>query len=104
MPLLSPMSAIAGQLSVVVGSYHLLKPNKGMGTLIGSYKDIKLRIVTVIGAGVAGTEAIEKALANKSHVKVIDLSLKRDLMSWKQNLVIRISNILFRAKILLPKH
>ena len=77
MPLLSPMSAIAGQLSVVVGSYHLLKPNKGMGTLIGSYKDIKRRIVTVIGAGVAGTEAIEKALANKSHVKVIDLSQKR---------------------------
>ena len=77
MPLLSPMSAIAGQLSVVVGSYHLLKPNKGMGTLIGSYKDIEPRVVTVIGAGVAGTEAIEKALANKSFVKVIDLSSKR---------------------------
>tara|TARA_B100001093_G_scaffold96756_1_gene88720 strand:+ start:133 stop:1221 length:1089 start_codon:yes stop_codon:yes gene_type:complete len=77
MPLLSPMSAIAGQLSIVVGSYHLLKPNKGMGTLIGSYKDIKPRVVTVIGAGVAGTEAIQKALANGSYVKVIDLSEKR---------------------------
>ena len=77
MPLLSPMSAIAGQLSIVVGSYHLLKPNKGMGTLIGSFKEIKPRVVTVIGAGVAGTEAIDKAIANKSHVKVIDLSEKR---------------------------
>jgi alanine dehydrogenase len=40
MPLLSPMSSIAGQLSVIVGSYHLLKPNKGMGTLIGCFSDI----------------------------------------------------------------
>mgnify|MGYP001196024842 CR=1 FL=1 len=77
MPLLSPMSAIAGELSIVVGSYHLLKPNKGMGILIGSCKDIKPRIVTVIGAGVAGTEAIQKALANGSYVKVIDLSENR---------------------------
>jgi len=77
MPLLSPMSAIAGQLSIVVGSYHLLKPNKGMGTLIGSLKDMKPRVVTVIGAGIAGTEAIYNAIANKAHVKVIDLSEKR---------------------------
>jgi alanine dehydrogenase len=77
MPLLSPMSTIAGQLSVVVGSYHLLKPNKGMGTLIGSIKDISPRVVTVIGAGVAGTEAIEKAINNKAHIKIIDLSQKR---------------------------
>ena len=77
MPLLSPMSAIAGQLSIVVGSYHLLKPNKGMGTLIGAFQDVEPRVVTVIGAGVAGTEAIEKAIDNKAHLKIIDLSEKR---------------------------
>ena len=77
MPLLSPMSAIAGQLSVVVGSYHLLKPNKGMGILIGAFQDVEPRVVTVIGAGVAGTEAIEKAIDNKAHLKIIDLSEKR---------------------------
>jgi len=77
MPLLSPMSTIAGQLSVIVGSYHLLKPNKGMGTLIGSIKDISPRVVTVIGAGVAGAEAIEKAISNRAHLKIIDLSQKR---------------------------
>jgi alanine dehydrogenase len=77
MPLLAPMSAIAGQLSFIVGSYHLLKPNQGMGTLIGNFKDIEPRVVTVIGAGVAGTEAIEKAISNKAHVKIIDLSEKR---------------------------
>ena len=77
MPLLSPMSAIAGQLSVVVGSYYLLKPNKGMGILIGAFQDVEPRVVTVIGAGVAGTEAIEKAIDNKAHIKIIDLSEKR---------------------------
>jgi alanine dehydrogenase len=77
MPLLAPMSAIAGQLSVIVGSYHLLKPNKGMGTLIGAFNDIEPRVVTVIGAGVAGTEAIEKAISNKAYLKIIDLSEKR---------------------------
>ena len=49
LPLLAPMSAIAGQLSIVVGSYHLLKPNGGVGTLIGAFKDVEPRIVTVIG-------------------------------------------------------
>ena len=77
MPLLAPMSAIAGQLSVIVGSYHLLKPNQGMGTLIGAFADIQPRIVTVIGAGIAGTEAIDKAISNKAYVKIIDLSEKR---------------------------
>ena len=77
MPLLSPMSAIAGQLSIIVGSYHLLKPNKGMGTLIGDMDDVERRVVTVIGAGVAGTMAIEKAINNKAYLKIIDLSQKR---------------------------
>ena len=77
LPLLAPMSAIAGQLSIVVGSYHLLKPNKGRGTLIGSFGEIDPRVVTVIGAGVAGTEAIEKAIGNNAHVKIIDLSKER---------------------------
>tara|TARA_B000000477_G_scaffold48848_1_gene41244 strand:- start:153 stop:1241 length:1089 start_codon:yes stop_codon:yes gene_type:complete len=77
MPLLAPMSSIAGQISVVVGSYHLLKHNQGKGVLIGSFGDISPRVVTVIGGGVAGTEAIAKAFANNAFVKVIDLSKKR---------------------------
>jgi alanine dehydrogenase len=77
MPLLAPMSSIAGQLSIVVGSYHLLKPNKGMGTLIGAMEDIHPRTITVIGAGVAGTMAIDKAINNKAYLKIIDLSQKR---------------------------
>ena len=71
LPLLAPMSAIAGQLGVVVGSYHLLKPNNGRGTLLSN---LDPRVVTVIGAGVAGKEAIAKAKANHAHVKAIDLN------------------------------
>ena len=77
MPLLSPMSEIAGQLGVIVGSYFLLKPNRGMGTLIGSINDLEPRTITIIGAGVAGTAAIKKAIDNRAKVKVIDLSSKK---------------------------
>ena len=77
LPLLAPMSSIAGQISIVVGSYFLLKPNKGLGVMLGEFIGIDKRVVTVIGAGVAGTEAIKKALANNAHVKVIDLSEQR---------------------------
>jgi len=77
MPLLSPMSEIAGQLSVIVGSYFLLKPNSGMGTLIGSINDLEPRTITIIGAGVAGTEAIKKAVDNGATVKIIDLSSEK---------------------------
>ena len=71
LPLLAPMSAIAGQLSVLVGSYHLLKPNNGRGTLLSH---LDPRIVSVIGAGVAGKEAISKAKSNQAQVRVIDLN------------------------------
>lgn len=74
LPLLSPMSSIAGQLSIIVGSYFLLKHNKGRGTLLGEVSNLEPRVVTVIGAGVAGTEAIIKALSNGAFVKIIELS------------------------------
>ena len=74
MPLLAPMSTIAGKLAVVVGSYHLLKHNKGKGVMIGKLDDIDPRIVSVIGAGVAGTQSISKAIDNNAHVKVLDTS------------------------------
>ena len=77
LPLLAPMSKIAGQISVVVGQYFLLKPNGGIGTILSSVENIERRVVTVIGAGVAGTEAIKKAIANDTHLKILDLSQKR---------------------------
>ena len=77
MPLLAPMSTIAGQLAFTVGTYHLLKQNLGKGVMIGNLKDIDPRVVTVIGAGVSGTQSIYKALENHAHVKVVDSSQKK---------------------------
>jgi alanine dehydrogenase len=77
MPLLAPMSTIAGQLAFTVGSYHLLKFNKGKGVMIGHLENIEPRTVTVIGAGVAGTQSILKAVENKAFVQVVDRSNKR---------------------------
>ena len=75
LPLLAPMSKIAGQISIVVGSYNLLKHNHGKGVLLGSFKDLDSRVVTVIGGGVAGSQAIDNAINNKALVNVIDLSV-----------------------------
>ena len=77
MPLLAPMSTIAGQLAFTVGTYHLLKQNLGKGVMIGNLKDIDPRVVTVIGAGVSGTQSIHKAIENHAHVKVVDSSQKK---------------------------
>ena len=74
MPLLAPMSTIAGQLAFTVGNYHLLKPYKGKGVMIGSLENINPRVVSVIGAGVAGTQSIKKSIENHAFVKVIDSS------------------------------
>ena len=74
MPLLAPMSTIAGQLAFIVGSYHLLKHNQGKGVMIGKLDDIEPRVVTVIGAGVSGTQSIIKAMDNNALVKVVDSS------------------------------
>jgi len=74
LPLLSPMSKIAGQISLVVGQYFLLKPNKGLGTLLGAIENVSAREISVVGAGVAGTEAIKKGISSGAHVNVLDIS------------------------------
>ena len=74
LPLLAPMSKIAGRISLVVGQYFLLKPNKGIGTLFGNFENILPREVSVVGAGVAGREAISKGIDSGAHVNVLDIS------------------------------
>ena len=74
MPLLAPMSTIAGQLAFIVGSYHLLKHNNGKGVMIGRMDNMDPRVVTVIGAGVSGSQSILKAIDNNALVKVVDSS------------------------------
>ena len=77
LPLLQPMSEVAGRLSAQIGAYQLMKTNGGNGVLMGGVPGTPRAKVVVIGGGVAGTEAIEKAIDNKAHLKIIDLSDKR---------------------------
>jgi alanine dehydrogenase len=77
LPLLSPMSEVAGRLSVQVGAYCLEKPQGGSGVLLGGVPGVAPANVVVIGGGVVGTNAARMALGTKAHVTVLDRSLKR---------------------------
>ncbi len=77
LPLLAPMSEVAGRMSVQAGAYCLEKPQGGSGVLLGGVPGTQRAKVTVIGGGVVGTSAIKIALGMGSDVTVIDLSLHR---------------------------
>lgn len=77
LPLLVPMSEIAGRLSVTMGSYSLLRSQGGRGTLLGGIAGAPRAKTVVIGGGVAGEHAAANALGLGSRVTVIDISLPR---------------------------
>ncbi|RFA23554.1 alanine dehydrogenase [Subtercola boreus] len=77
LPLLSPMSEVAGRLSVQVGGYHLMSAAGGRGVLLGGVPGTCKAKVVVIGGGVAGEHAAANALGMGADVTVIDLSLPR---------------------------
>jgi len=77
LPLLQPMSEVAGRLSAQVGAYQLMKTNGGAGMLMGGVPGTPRAKVVIIGGGVAGTEAALVANGMGADVTVIDLSLPR---------------------------
>jgi len=77
LPLLVPMSEVAGRMSVQVGAYYLQKAHGGRGVLLGGVAGIPPAKVVVIGGGVAGTHAVEMAHGLRADVTVIDRSLPR---------------------------
>ncbi|GGF35332.1 alanine dehydrogenase [Subtercola lobariae] len=77
LPLLSPMSEVAGRLSAQVGGYHLMSAAGGRGILLGGVPGTPKAKVVVIGGGVAGEHAAANALGMGADVTVIDLSLPR---------------------------
>ena len=77
LPLLTPMSEIAGKLSVQIGAYLLQKYNDGSGILLGGLPGVAPGHVVIIGGGVAGTGAAKVACGIGARVTVIDLSLER---------------------------
>ncbi|MCJ7556714.1 MAG: alanine dehydrogenase [Gammaproteobacteria bacterium] len=77
LPLLTPMSEVAGRMSVQVGAYCLQKASGGSGVLLGGVPGVAPGKVVILGGGVAGTAAAEMAVGLRAEVVVIDRSLKR---------------------------
>jgi len=77
LPLLAPMSEVAGRLSAIVGAATLLKPAGGMGALVPGVPGTRPSNVVVLGGGVAGTNAISVAVGLGADVTVLDTNLQR---------------------------
>lgn len=75
LPLLAPMSEVAGRLAVQAGAYFLEKAHGGRGILLGGVPGVEPAKVTVIGGGVVGTQAIDVALGMGADVWVLDRNL-----------------------------
>jgi alanine dehydrogenase len=77
LPLLSPMSEVAGRLSAYVGAHQLMSPYGGGGVLMGGVAGTAKAKVVVIGGGVAGEHAAANALGMGARVTVVDISIPR---------------------------
>lgn len=77
LPLLSPMSQVAGRLSIQVGSACLEKSHGGSGVLLGGVPGVYPGKVIVVGGGVVGTNAVRMAMGREAQVTVLDTSLNR---------------------------
>ncbi|MCC7271800.1 MAG: alanine dehydrogenase [Alphaproteobacteria bacterium] len=77
LPLLSPMSEVAGRMSVQVGAHCLEKEQGGSGMLLGGVPGVPAARVVILGGGVSGTNAVRMAMGLEASVVVIDKSLHR---------------------------
>lgn len=77
LPLLTPMSEVAGRMSVQVGATYLEKMNGGKGILLGGVPGVPAANVTIIGGGIVGTEAAKMAVGLGAKVTIIDRDLDR---------------------------
>ena len=77
LPLLAPMSEVAGRMSIQVGAHHLEKEQGGRGVLLGGVPGVAAAKVVILGGGVAGTNAARMAMGAEAWVTVIDRSLPR---------------------------
>ncbi len=77
LPLLAPMSEVAGRMSIQVGAHCLEKEQGGSGMLLGGVPGVAAARVVIIGGGVSGTNAARMAMGMEAHVTVIDNNLDR---------------------------
>jgi alanine dehydrogenase len=77
LPLLIPMSEVAGRMSVQQGAKYLEKPQGGKGILMGGVPGVKPTNVLILGGGIVGTQAAFMAAGLGAHVTIMDISLPR---------------------------
>ncbi len=77
LPLLAPMSEVAGRMSIQAGAAHLEKSKGGMGVLLGGVPGVPAAHVVIIGAGVVGTNALQVAVGMGARVTVLDKNIDR---------------------------
>lgn len=77
LPLLIPMSEVAGRMSVQVGAAFLEKPHQGKGVLLGGVPGVLPAHVVIIGGGTVGTNALKRAVGMGARVTVLDANLNR---------------------------
>lgn len=77
LPLLTPMSEVAGRLAVQVGAQYLERPNGGRGILLGGVPGVAPANVAIIGGGVVGMNSAKIAVGMGAHVTIIDRNLDR---------------------------
>ena len=93
LPLLTPMSEVAGRMAVQAAAHHLESPNGGAGLLLGGVPGTPAAKVTIIGGGISGTEAAKIAVGMRAIVRVLDINPKRlaylsDIFEGRVDLVI----------------
>jgi len=77
LPLLTPMSEVAGRMAIQQGAKYLEKPVKGRGVLLGGVPGVPPGRVLVLGAGVVGIQAAKMAAGLGAHVTMLDVNMKR---------------------------
>src|SRR5882762_5820124 len=77
LPLLTPMSEVAGRMAVQVGAQYLEAPNGGRGVLLAGVPGVAPANIVILGGGVVGTNAAKIAVGMGAHVTIIDINLDR---------------------------
>lgn len=77
LPLLTPMSEVAGKMAVQIGAHYLEAMNGGRGKLLGGVPGVRPAEVVIIGGGTVGTNAAQVALGMGAHVTIIDVNIER---------------------------
>ncbi len=102
LPLLAPMSKVAGRLAIQAGAHHLEQPQGGLGKLLGGVPGVPPAKVTIIGAGVVGTHASHIAVGMGADVWVLDRNPDVLERHWEQ--FGRTTNAVYSTRAVLEEH